>query len=120
MTSLNKMAHFFALPLPFTTSLRNPWDMKDITHHSQHAIGPQLGNRQPATSPDDRIMGQTAKQHHHLLGFKALFVAPGQTQALLVALQGGFNAPTSLIVERHVGQQGLLGPLTKYTTLSLY
>jgi len=61
-------------------------DMEDVTHHAQHAIRPQLGSRQPATGPDDRIMGQTAQLHQHLLSFKAFFVAPGQAQALLIAL----------------------------------
>ncbi len=90
--------------------------MEDVTHHTQHAIGTQLGNRQPATSPDDRIVSQTAQQHEHLLGFEALFVARGAAQALLVVLEARFRCPhlvgrrtshrpTALPVDRRVATE---------------
>ena len=74
-------------------------DMKDIAHHAQHPIVLQLGNRQPAASPDHDIVSQRAQQHQHLLGLKALLVAFGQPQSGFVPFEGRFDAASTLIVE---------------------
>src|SRR5437667_6629713 len=82
-------------------------DMKDVSNHAQHSIPVQFGRwlAQPLACPDDHIVSQAAQQNQNLLCFKALFVPLGQTQSLLVSLQGRFNTPTSLIVKVDIGQQ---------------
>ncbi|MFL5591620.1 MAG: hypothetical protein ACJ8DI_28750 [Ktedonobacteraceae bacterium] len=52
-------------------------------------------------SPDHHVVGQPAQQDHHLLRFKALFVAFGAAQPLLVALERCFYPAASLIIQRH-------------------
>src|SRR6266516_4360257 len=79
--------------------------MKDIAHHAQNAIALDLRTGQPPTCPDHHVVGQRAKQHQHMLRLKALLSAFGEAQSLLVALEGGFDAPTTLIIERHIGCQ---------------
>jgi hypothetical protein len=80
-------------------------DMKDIAHHAQHTVVLQARAGQPEASPDNHIVGQRSQQHHHLLRFKAFFAAFADAQPLLVPLEGGLDAATTLIVEAHVGQQ---------------
>ncbi len=79
--------------------------MKHIAHHAQDAIALDLRAGQPPTCPDYHVVGQRAQQHQHVLCLKALLVALGEAQSLLVALEGGFDAPTALIIERHIGCQ---------------
>src|ERR1017187_7722568 len=79
--------------------------MQDSAHHAHRSVVLQQWAGQPALRPDDDVVGQRTEQHDHLLSRKAFFVAFAQTQALLVALERGFNAATALIVEAHVGQQ---------------
>ena len=43
-------------------------------------------------------MGQGVQQHEQALGLKALLVAFGETQSLLVAFETGFDASPALIV----------------------
>jgi hypothetical protein len=68
-------------------------DMKHITHHAQDAkvCYPRVG--QPAARPDHDMVGQRAKQHEHVLRLKALLIAFGETQPLLVAFEGGSMPP---------------------------
>lgn len=79
--------------------------MKDIAHHTQDAITMDFWAAQPATCPDHHVMGQRAKQHQYMLRLKALLVAFGETPPLLVALETGFDASPTLIIEVHIGRQ---------------
>jgi hypothetical protein len=76
--------------------------MKDIPHHVQAAAVLDLLTAQPLTRPDYHIVGQRAKQHQHVLRLKALLIALGEAQPLLIAFQGAFDAPTAQIVEGHI------------------
>src|SRR6266699_3099384 len=80
-------------------------DMKDITHHAHHATMWAFCNGQPAACPHHYIVSERAKEHQHVLCLEALFIALGQTQPLLVALEGGFDAPTTPIIKGDIGQQ---------------
>src|SRR6266567_4771222 len=80
-------------------------DMKHITHHAQDAKTCYLRADQPAARPDHDIVGQRAKQHQHVLCLKALLIALGETQPLLVAFEGGFDAPTAQVIKGHIRQQ---------------
>jgi hypothetical protein len=55
--------------------------------------------------PDHHVVGQRAQQHQHVLRFEAFLTALGETQPLFVAFETGFDAPTALIIEGHVGGQ---------------
>jgi len=72
-------------------------DMKDIPHHAQDATLLDLGNGQPLACPDHYIVRQRAEQCQHVLGLKALLVAFGEAQPLLVAFEAGFDAAPALI-----------------------
>src|SRR6266496_3006927 len=80
-------------------------DMKDIAYHTQYPTVRAFCHGQPAPCPDHHIVSQRAEQHQHVLSFKALLVAFGQPQSLLVSFESRFDASTSLIVEGHIGQQ---------------
>src|SRR5438876_6727450 len=79
--------------------------MKDIAHHTQHAVLTQSRAGHPTTRPDDHIMRQTAQQYDHLLSSKAFFAAFADAQSLLVTLEGGFDSTSPLVVEAQVGQE---------------
>ncbi len=81
---------------------RKPTSMKDIAHHTHDPVALNLGNRQPAASPDHDMLSQRAKPHPYLLGRKVLFVALGHAQPLLVALERRFDAASTLIIEGDV------------------
>src|SRR6266571_4835708 len=78
-------------------------DMKDIAHHAQDATMWSFCQSQPATCPDHHIVGQRAKQHQHVLRIETLFVAFGQPQSLFVPFESCLDAPTTLVVEGHIG-----------------
>jgi hypothetical protein len=67
-------------------------DMKHITHHAQNATLGSFRNGQPVACPDHHMVSECAQQHQHLLSVKALLIALGQPQSLLVAFQGRFDA----------------------------
>src|SRR5437879_7387101 len=77
-------------------------DMKHVADHTQDAAVPPLWDGQPTARPDDDIVSERAQQQYHVLRFKTLFVAFGEAQPTLVAFQGGFDPPTTLIVKRHI------------------
>ena len=96
-------------------------EMKDIAHHAQRAIvRQQLTARQryqlgllrlswgrsvePLLSPDKHIVSQAAQEHDHRLRGKALFAAEASAQALLIALESGFDPTSPLVVEADIGQ----------------
>jgi hypothetical protein len=83
--------------------------MEDVAHHALHAIASHLRLvwGQPASCPDNHIVGKRAQQHHHLLRFKALLAALGQPQPLLVVLEARLDAAAAVVVEAYVGQQHL-------------
>src|SRR5439155_6207199 len=70
-----------SMPIP----LDKATDMPEIAHQAQQAIALDFRQRwrQPAARPHQYVMRQRVEQHHHLLGFEALLVAFGYTQALL-------------------------------------
>ena len=57
-----------------------------------------LRTAQPSTCPDHHVVDQRAKQHQQVLSLKALLLAFGKTQPLLVAFEAGFDASPTLIV----------------------
>ena len=91
--------------LPTGISQQKATDMKDIAHHAQGSVVLQGRAGQPVASPDDHIVRQSAQQHDHLLSGKAFFAAFADAQSLLVTLEGGFDAASTLIVESDIGQQ---------------
>ena len=91
--------------LPTGISQQKATNMKDIAHHAQGSVVLQGRAGQPVASPDDHIVRQSAQQHHHLLSGKAFFAAFADAQSLLVTLEGGFDAASTLIVESDIGQQ---------------
>src|SRR5260370_29685252 len=80
-------------------------DMKDVTHHAQNATMWSFWNGQPSTRPDHHIVSECTEKQQHLLSFKALLIAFGETQSLLVAFQRGFDPSTALIVKGHISSQ---------------
>src|SRR5712692_7186877 len=91
--------------LPTGIGQQKATDMKDIAHHAQYPVMLQSWACQPATRPDDHIVSQAAQEHHHLLSGKAFFAAFADAQALLVALEGGFDPASPLVVEPDIGEQ---------------
>src|SRR3989441_1015470 len=79
--------------------------MEDIADHAQRPVMVQRWACQPVLSPDNHIVSQTAQQHHRLLSGKAFFAAFADAQSLLVALEGGLDAASPLIIEGNVSQQ---------------
>ncbi len=79
--------------------------MKHITHHAQDATALDLRAAQPATCPDHHIAGQRTQQHQQVLRLKTLLIALGETQPLLVAPEGGFDAFPVQIVEGNIRRQ---------------
>jgi hypothetical protein len=56
-----------------------------VAQRDAHLVGP--------ARPNHHIVGQRAKQRQHALSLKALLIALGEKELLLVAFQGGFDTP---------------------------
>ncbi len=81
-------------------------DMKHMTHH---ATIWSFRNGQLSGRLDQHIVSECAQRQQHALRVKALLCALGQTQSLLVAFQGRFDAAATLVVKRHIGRQNRYG-----------
>src|SRR5882724_5613281 len=81
--------------------------VKHVAYHAHDAPLPYSGHRgaEPLTSPHNRVVRQGIQLRHHLLRLKALLVAFGHAQALLVAFDRRFHPTAALIIDIHIGQQ---------------
>src|SRR5712691_11175292 len=72
-----------------------PTHVKHIAYHAHDA--PTAHSRdiggEPLAGPHNRVVRQGIQLGHHLLRLKALLVALGHPQALLIAFDGGFHPP---------------------------
>src|SRR2546425_13014760 len=80
-------------------------DVKDITHHAQDPKVSHLESEQPVASPNDHIVSQRTEEHRHVLRLKALLIAFGQSQPLLITFQRGFDPASTLIIKGDISQQ---------------
>src|SRR6266498_2584235 len=80
--------------------------VKHVAYHAHDAPLPYSGHigAEPLTSPHNRVVRQGIQLRHHLLRLKALLVAFGHAQALLVAFDRRFHPTAALIIDIHIGQ----------------
>src|SRR6266436_3755897 len=80
--------------------------VKHVAYHAHDAPLPYSGHigAEPLTSPHHRVVRQGIQLRHHLLRLKALLVAFGHAQALLVAFDRRFHSTAALIIDIHIGQ----------------
>src|SRR5713226_6798159 len=81
--------------------------VKHIAYHAHDAPTSHSGDvrGEPLAGPHNRVVRQDIQLGHHLLRLKALLVAFGHPQALLITFDGGFHPTTPLVVEVNIGQQ---------------
>src|SRR5713101_76160 len=81
--------------------------VKHIAYHAHDAPTSHSGDvgAEPLAGPHDRVVRQGIQLGPHLLRLKALLVAFGHPQALLITFDGGFHPTTPLVVEVNIGQQ---------------
>jgi hypothetical protein len=85
--------------------------LENLPDEAQQA---QLSHSRPASGqvtlkPSQQVVSQGIELGHHLLGFKAFFVAFGNAQSLVVSLEAGFNRPTAQVVKVDLSQQAAQG-----------
>src|SRR6266705_3587849 len=79
--------------------------VKHLAYHAHDAPTSHSGDvgAEPLAGPHNRVVRQGIQLGHDLLRLKALLVAFGHPQALLITFDGGFHPTTALIIEIHLG-----------------